>query len=229
MRAYVGVTDGDWYRFLRRRPDLDEVNFWQPSGGRTFGAVQPGDAFLFKLHYPENAIVGGGTFLWASSFPLSITWEAFEQKNGAATQIEMRDRLEKYRRTRTSRHEDYSVGCIILKDPFFFEEAEWIPAPEDWKPNIVQGKTYDLSAGIGKHLWDEVELRIQSRWARRHVEPQGPMYGDPTLVRRRLGQGAFRMLVTDSYQRRCAVTREKPYRCSRQPTSVPSAKAASTC
>jgi putative restriction endonuclease len=30
-------------------------------------------------------------------------------------------------------------------------------------------------------------------------------YGKPILVQRRLGQGAFRLLVTDAYQRRCAV------------------------
>ncbi len=58
MRAYIGVTDGDWYRFLLGRPDLDEVNFWQPSGARAFRALQPGDLFLFKLHYPATA--GGG-------------------------------------------------------------------------------------------------------------------------------------------------------------------------
>ena len=96
MRAYIGVTDGDWYRFLLGRPELDEVNLWQPSGGRTFRALQPGALFLFKLHYPANAIVGGGTYLWSTSFPLSITWEAFEQKNGAATQAEMRTRIERY-------------------------------------------------------------------------------------------------------------------------------------
>ena len=33
-------------------------------------------------------------------------------------------------------------------------------------------------------------------------------FGDPTLVRPRLGQGAFRVLVTDSYHRRCSVTGE---------------------
>lgn len=46
MKAYVGVTDRDWYRFLLGRPDLDEVNFWQPSGGRAFRAIKPGDPFL---------------------------------------------------------------------------------------------------------------------------------------------------------------------------------------
>jgi len=41
VRAYIGVTDGDWYRFLLGRPDLDEVNFWQPSGSRKpFRAIQ---------------------------------------------------------------------------------------------------------------------------------------------------------------------------------------------
>ncbi|HEY3570660.1 MAG TPA: HNH endonuclease [Thermoanaerobaculia bacterium] len=35
------------------------------------------------------------------------------------------------------------------------------------------------------------------------------IYGDPVLVRPRLGQGTFRVLVTDNYRRRCAVTGEK--------------------
>ena len=34
MKLYVGVTDNDWYRFLRSRPDLDEVNFRQPGGSK---------------------------------------------------------------------------------------------------------------------------------------------------------------------------------------------------
>jgi putative restriction endonuclease len=34
-------------------------------------------------------------------------------------------------------------------------------------------------------------------------------YGDPYLTRPRLGQGAFRVLVTEAYERRCAVTGEK--------------------
>ena len=35
------------------------------------------------------------------------------------------------------------------------------------------------------------------------------MFGDPTLIRQRLGQGTFRVLVTDTYERRCAITRER--------------------
>jgi putative restriction endonuclease len=208
MRAYVAVTDGDWYRFLRSRPDLGEVNFWQPSGGRPFHAIQAGDPFLFKLHYPDNAIVGGGTFVWSSSFPVSIAWETFGEKNGAGTLEEKRARIEKYRRGGPTK-EDYQVGCIILTDPFFFDEPDWIPAPPDWRPNIVQGKTYDLESMTGRRLWSQVLEKRRIALTRANLDPTAPMYGDPVLVRQRLGQGAFRMLVTDSYQRRCAVTGEK--------------------
>jgi putative restriction endonuclease len=34
-------------------------------------------------------------------------------------------------------------------------------------------------------------------------------YGAPTLIRPRLGQATFRVVVTDAYGRRCAVTRER--------------------
>ena len=50
MRFFVGVTDYDWFRFLAARTGIDEVNFWQPSGGIAFKALQPGGLFLFKLH-----------------------------------------------------------------------------------------------------------------------------------------------------------------------------------
>ncbi|HKC26213.1 MAG TPA: hypothetical protein VKF32_15835 [Thermoanaerobaculia bacterium] len=54
MRAYVGITDLDWFRFLASRPDIDEVNFWQPSARTRFAALAPGELFLFKLHSPND-------------------------------------------------------------------------------------------------------------------------------------------------------------------------------
>ncbi len=110
MKAFIGVTDRDWYAFLRGRPDLDEVNFWQPGGSQRFRALQVGEPFLFKLHAPEHFVVGGGFMLDFSQLPVWLAWEAF---------------------------------------------------------------------------------------------------GEPVLVRPRLGQGAFRVMVTDAYGRQCAVTRER--------------------
>ena len=34
----------------------------------------------------------------------------------------------------------------------------------------------------------------------------GPRYGEPCLISPRLGQGAFRLAVTDAYKRECALT-----------------------
>ena len=48
VSIYVGVTDGDWFRFLAQRPDIREVNFWQPVDTRRFGALTPGELFLFN-------------------------------------------------------------------------------------------------------------------------------------------------------------------------------------
>lgn len=43
MKAFVAVTDRDWYEFLSRRSALDEVNLWQygppPAGNANFAAV----------------------------------------------------------------------------------------------------------------------------------------------------------------------------------------------
>ncbi|HXH05340.1 MAG TPA: HNH endonuclease [Vicinamibacterales bacterium] len=209
MQAYVGVTDGDWYGFLRERRDLDEVNFWQPGGRRNFRALGPGQPFLFKLHSPDNVIAGGGFFAHFTRLPVSIAWEAFGERNGASSYAEMRRRVEKYRRVQPDPHEDYEIGCIILQEPFFFDRQHWLPAPADFAPTIVSGKTYDLTEGIGRQLWEQV-VQARALQANRASEPRGgPMYGEATLIRPRLGQGAFRALVTDAYGRRCAVTGEK--------------------
>jgi len=101
----------------------------------------------------------------------------------------------------------------LLAQPFFFPEDQWIPVPEDWSPNIVRGKGYDLTTGLGKKLWDEVELRLQGRSDILKQVPsiadEAARYGTPIIVTPRLGQGSFRIIVTDTYQRRCAVTQER--------------------
>ena len=211
MRAFIGVTDNDWFTFLSGIPGIDEVNFWQPTGGRAFKSLQPGDPFLFKLHHPYNFIAGGGFFAHNSILPVSLAWNAFGEKNGAASLIEMRKRIEKYRRNIPS-PEDYQIGCILLEQPFFFKREDWIPAPEDWSPNIVQGKGYNLTSGMGKRLWEQVQIRLQAMPPlpqEREVAEERGSYGPPTTILPRLGQGSFRILVTDAYQRRCAITQER--------------------
>lgn len=208
MRAYVGVTDEEWFELLGSRPGLEEANFWQPGGSRLFKALEPGELFLFKLHAPNNFIVGGGFFAHSTLLPVSLAWEAFGVSNGATTLAEMRRRVEKYRRVPAQPLEEYQIGCILLEQPFFWPREHWIPVPADWKQNIVQGRTYDLLAEPGRSLLAQVRERLVGMDLAAAGEPE-PRYGEPVLVKPRLGQGSFRVVVTDAYSRRCAMTGEK--------------------
>lgn len=200
---YVGVTDKEWYEQLRKqRPE--EVNFWKP-GSSNFRALQANDMFLFKLHHPYNYIVGGGFFVRFSLLPPSIAWQAFAFKNGTNSFAELMYRIKKYRGRNDIDGDNALIGCIILSEPFFFETEDWIPVPEDWSTNIVQGKTYELNTEIGNRLYHQVlnHLRVDNS-----TNNQSPRYAI-SLTSHRLGQGAFRVVVTEAYQRRCAITGEK--------------------
>jgi putative restriction endonuclease len=205
VNLYVGITDYQWFKFLSSQSGLEEVNFWQPGGRTVFKALQPGELFLFKLHSPRNFIVGGGVFAHSDILPVSLGWDAFGAKNGAATITEMRSRIAFYRKEADNPHADYPIGCRILTQPFFLSEDQWIPVPASWSPHIQQGRTYNALEGDGRFLWEAITDRaLVGREA-----IAAARYGEPVLIRPRLGQGALRVTVTDVYGRRCAVTGER--------------------
>jgi len=211
MRAWVGVTDGDWYRYLSER-NATEVNFWQPSGGREFRAIERGAPFLFKSHYHDgNKIVGGGFFSGWAALPMSRAWEFFGHENGCTSINEMRARITKYNRTADP---DPEIGCIMLYDVLFFRSTAQPEAPPDWSRNIVQGKGYDLATASGSYV-EHVFAALLAEHSQMppdgagHRFVDGPVFGKPTLRPVRVGQNAFKALVQEAYGRRCAVTGTK--------------------
>jgi putative restriction endonuclease len=209
VRLIVAVTDGDWFNQLRQQSHLQEANFWSPSDS-PFRALQPGELFLFKLHAPDNFIVGGGVFAHASSMPCSLAWEAFGESNGARSLAEMRVRIAKYRKIKPDARDDFVIGCRILTQPFFFDRSSWISVPENFSPNIVKFKGYSTSDSEGLRLWETIQDSLSSSDKKPGLAQQPQTrYGNPVLVRPRLGQGAFRFMVTDNYRRQCAVSGER--------------------
>lgn len=209
VKIFLGVTHGPWFEYLASIGP-DEVNFWQPSGNGEFRALQPGDLFLFKLKGADAAIVGGGVFSHASLAPLSLAWEAFGQKNGNVSLADMRSTIAKlrHRTAPLGPRDDPVIGCRILTEPFFWPRSLWIPVPASFSPNTVVGKGYSTDTADGLHLWRAVNERLAATPAA--PRPIGDdRYGQPMLMRQRLGQGAFRLAVTDGYSRRCAVSGEK--------------------
>jgi putative restriction endonuclease len=216
VKIFVGVTDFDWYSLHASKPYVEEVNFWRPSPNATFKILKPGEPFLFKLHSPRNFIVGGGFFAKFIQLPVSLAWDAFGEANGTRSLDEVKNRIAHYRKQIVSTYFDPVIGCILLEEPFFFQPNEWIPIPKDFSLNIVQGKSYDTNEEMGRRLWQEVGERLE-RTAAKSINPSPAInaaaetarYGNPTVVRPRLGQGTFRILITDAYNRRCTVTGEK--------------------
>lgn len=106
----------------------------------------------------------------------------------------------------------HRIGCILLAEPVFFAEDEWVVEPADWQANIVRGKGYELTEGEGARIWRECLDRATARrvqdLALQIAEARPRRYGNSVLVHPRLGQGSFRVSVLDAYQRACAVTRE---------------------
>lgn len=210
MKYWAGVTDNSWFEFLRQSSP-DEVNFWQPRGMVTFAGLQPGSPFLFKLKRPFNHIAGGGYFVKSTSLPLSIAWETFGQKNGAVSKEAFVAMIRKFATDSTVR--DPEIGCIVLSQPFFWPKELWIPEPTGFAGSIVRGRYYDTAKPDEAHLWEMVSERLEGRPASfgMHLVAESTptnRYGAPALVMPRLGQGAFRVLVTDAYRRRCALTGE---------------------
>lgn len=210
LKGYVGITDDEWFEFLSRQVEIDEVNFWQPGGRTVFRALEPGEPFFFKLHAPNHFIAGGGFFAHSTIMPLNIAWGAFGLKNGAGSLPEMRALIE---RRRSSGSMNDNIGCILLQQPFFFERRDWIPLPPDLGLHTQKGKTYNLREGHGRKLWEEVQLRIMSSGdiGVDSIKASQPAqrYGAPVYSLPRLGQGSFRLIVTDAYERKCAVTQER--------------------
>lgn len=116
MRAFVGVTDYDWYQRLSSQP-CDEVNFWKPGGSTNFKALEPGELFLFKLHAPLNSIVVGGFFVWFYILPGFLAWEAFGEKKGTQSFEELEARVAaKYRKYNESNSQ---IGCRKMYQNFY--------------------------------------------------------------------------------------------------------------
>lgn len=207
--GYVGLTDVDWYRQLHAQKAV-EANFWTPSG-RPFGAIDVGAPFFFLLKKPYQAVCGWGVFQRATVLPDWLAWDAFGAANGVASLDELRARILKYRRKNgVAVDGKIEIGCIVVEECVFLDEPLWVRRPDDWAKNIVSGKTYDISldGSEGQRLYLECLQRGAVARGAIPLPLDGPRYGAPTLMRPRLGQGGFRVEVTEAYGRACAVTSE---------------------
>jgi len=228
MRIVVGVTDNRWAAFLRDHDDITEANFWQPSP-HGFKALSPGEPFLFKtkdpkkfkgLDIPGYHLVGGGFFDEYVELRVSEAWTIWGAANGVSSEAELLSRAQAYRAQATSSIDpDPTIGCVVLRNIFFAKRGGEMSEPPNWARNIVTHTGYE-SNEVGARLDTESvehafaalqhQARVDFAWEPDlrgvDLDWEGPRYGQPVLVRPRMGQGHFKHAVAAAYQHRCAVT-----------------------
>jgi putative restriction endonuclease len=216
MRLFVAVTDNDWFTLHASKTIVEEVNFWRPSPEATFKALQPGEILLFKLKSPNDSIGGGGFFTRFLQMPINMAWETFGEENGVKSLPEFRSRIARIRNVPMRPADNPTVGCIMLAEPFCWPKSEWIPRPPEFSVSNQVGKKFDSEEAAGRRLWDAVCDRLRRSPASlleqdtatvAAIESNG--FGSPQIIHPRLGQGLFRVEVTEAYSRKCAITGER--------------------
>lgn len=209
MKAFVGKTDYQWFTFLRRLPDVDEVNFWRPSG-RGFQAIPQHAPYLFELKAPHKAVGGFGFFTRYERLPIRLAWDTFGQANGAPDLATLVQDIGRNRAVGAT--DQTEIGCIMVRDVIFFKDEEFIRLPTNWPRTGIQiGKMLDLEGNWeGRQIWNEC---LDRAIGRRQTIPSGTpeqrrRYAEERLFRPRLGQGSFQRAVGDAYAWACAVTNE---------------------
>lgn len=210
MRAFVAVTNPEWYRFLSdpTRSGIPVVNFWKPGGG-SFRALNDGEYFVFKAKAPINRVVGGGRYRGYVTMPVSYAWAQFGEANGAASLAELRRLIGGDKPIAPG--DDPVIGCILVSDVTFVPVNLSFDLPPGWaRSGIQQGKTYDMAGhDVADYFADIMHIIPDEDATAEAGEPweaSGPMYGNPTLTKYRLRQNVFHAVVLNAYRGRCAIT-----------------------
>jgi putative restriction endonuclease len=205
VNVFVANTDNAWFDFLSSEPNLTEVNFWSP-GEMSFRALKEGELLAFRLKSPRNKIGGFGVFNRYSKLPIQTAWEAFGRGNGVPSLETLRSAIAKFRTETTS--PATNIGTTILLEPVFFPAHLWFDLPPSWSPGIQRGKVYSTETSEGLQLWNRLldTAQMSSVGGTSGFAEEQTRFGSPTLIAPRLGQGAFRISVTEAYGRQCAIT-----------------------
>ena len=206
VNLFVANTDNAWFDFLSAKTDISEVNFWWP-GEMAFRAIQPGELLVFRLKSPRNKIGGFGVFSSHSPLPIQLAWDSFGYANGVSSFDELRKSIAAYRAGSVITPMT-NIGCTILVEPVFFPSDVWFDVPLSWSRSIQRGKIYSTDNTEGRKLWDQLHDAAQACATpiSSEMDEVQARYGAPALISPRLGQGAFRVAVTEAYGRQCAIT-----------------------
>lgn len=209
----VSPTDHDWFMQLRDGLDHDQVNFWTPTPWN-IRQLTAGDWFYFLLKAPIRKLAGYGTFALYENMSASQAWRRFGTGNGVQSLAELVARTTKYAGQHSNSFEltdDPIIGCIILNNPIFWDEKEFV-APEDaglpFPREVVKVKYFEAPSAIAFPSASPDASSSQVTPAPFDlVDSEGKNYR-ATRVGERVGKSIFRHNVLEAYEYQCAISGE---------------------
>lgn len=205
----VGLTDQDWFEFLRDHEYSGDVNFWTPTPW-SIRRLQPGDEWHFLLKSPLRKLGGYGVFQEYRELSILEAWQTYGMGNGVATVGELVSRSRMYSERNSNNPVtgvNSIIGSVILSDLEFYEDDEFIDLNRiglDFKRQIVKFKYFD---GIfpGSIIQETPISALPDEFTL--------VASDPTEYSRqrrknRKGQRRFRSNLLTAYGGSCPVTGE---------------------
>jgi len=154
-KAFVGVTDPRWYEFLSSRTDLQEVNFLAARRKDSIQGPRPGGSV------PLQASLAQQLHRWWRLFRDRLAASRFSSvgyvRRDERSDVAGRDATPNRRVSSRARSpgEDFTIGNVILQQPFFFTRDAWIPIPSDRIQSARSGRPIPVQAPLAQqlHCW----------------------------------------------------------------------------
>ena len=204
----VAPTDLDWFSQLRREGIKgDVINFWTPTPWN-INRLEVNSKLYFMLKSPVRKIGGYGKFVEYKNMKASEAWKIYGRDNGVENLSQLVSRTDLYK----SRHSvkkpllpDPEIGCILLKDPEFYENED-----------LQSDKTFGIN--FPKQIVKLKYFRAKEKYTRVEKDREIVVKKSFELIdsskskrkqltqKERKGQAAFRRDILKLYENSCAVT-----------------------
>lgn len=197
-------------------PATEELVLWRPAGSAAALPLGPGEPVILTV--PSEAgiavrtAVGGGLFSGRSRMTLSELWEWFGNASGARSNQELRSAYTLATGRQLEAADDPDVDTTLLHHVRFFADDEFVDV-------LVDASDFTFNQGryepLGGRAPSDPALRAVLTYFNPGPEPDadevariilGTIRAAARSVVPRLGQGAFRAMVSDAYSHRCALT-----------------------
>ena len=206
----VAPTDLDWFQQLRTDGVKgDVINFWTPTPWN-ISRLQSDDKLYFMLKSPIRKIGGFGKFVEYKNMKASEAWAKYGRDNGVENLSQLISRTDKYKakNTKNSLIPDPLIGCILLKDPEFYDN-------DDFKTDKSHGIDFPKQVVKIKYFRKTQEKTLIEKPKEIKVKKSFELVDSNKSKRKQLtqkerkGQAAFRRDILNIYDNSCAITEVK--------------------